>query len=92
MKALLGELAQGREIIHVLCEANAKDMLAYNLKKTDNLQRRKTPVLCVSTGISYDSVGEASKATAVAPGAISRCINNKQKTANGLLFKKETNV
>lgn len=86
MRHCLAELVQNRTINHIECKASPKDMLAFNLKKAKNLKVHKRPVLCVSNGIQYNSIQEASKALGVQSGAISRCANGKQHTTKGMKF------
>ena len=51
------------------------------------LNNRKTKsVYCISTGRTYTSVTDTSKATGIASSEISRACNGKRKHANGLRF------
>ena len=46
--------------------------------------RKKTPVLCVTTGERYESAKQASEVTGIDNGSINRCCNGKRKSAGKL--------
>ena len=49
---------------------------------------RKTPVLCVETGVIYETVMGAAKAVNGNRGCIHECIKGNRKTASGYHWKK----
>ena len=56
----------------------------YNPEEKINIikqKRKKTPVLCVTTGEIFSSSFEASKITGVDNGSICKCCNGKRKSA-----------
>lgn len=44
---------------------------------------KKKPVLCVETGVIYDSGAQAAKALNISKGNLSSCLNGKRNTAGG---------
>lgn len=56
-----------------------------NLKKYSKGKRRR--VLCVDTGIPYDSIAEAEKENHVSPGKITMVAQGKRKKAGGYRWK-----
>ncbi len=91
MEEALAPFMKGRKIDYIYASANQMDILKFNAKKAKNLKVHKRPVLCISTGISYSSIQEASKALGVRPGAISRVCSNKQHTTKGYKFSYKDN-
>jgi len=86
MQDCLAELVQNRTILHIECKASQMDVLKFNAQKAKNLKIYKRPVLCVSNGLSYNSIQEASKALGVQSGAVSRVCSGKQHTTRGMKF------
>lgn len=69
------------------CEAISKALTGK--KKTpeairnNQLAQHRKPVICVETGIQYESLSEAERQTGILGETISRCCRGKQKTASG---------
>ncbi len=87
MQDCLAELVQNRTIIHVECEASQMDVLKYNAQKAKNLKAYKRPIICISTGVKYDSIQRAAKDLGLSSSAISRCAKGFQHTTKGYKFK-----
>lgn len=81
------------EVDHI--DRNRKNNHVSNLRWTtrqgniDNADQsgKSKRVLCVETGIIYDSTCEASRQTGIPQGNISRCCNGKHKTVGGFHWK-----
>lgn len=50
-------------------------------------EKQSVKVICVETGIIYDSGKQASDSTGISRACISRCLTGKQKTAGGYHWK-----
>lgn len=57
-------------------------------KMSEANAERKTPVLCVETGISYDGIRQAARETGLRVSGISNCIYGWSKTCGGFHWKK----
>ena len=90
MQDCLAELVQGRKILHVVCEPTPNDIYNYNIKKAKNLGDNKISIICVNNNKAYESISKAARALGLDPGAISKCISNKQESTNGFRFIKTT--
>ena len=87
MRECLKELTMGRKVISIECEMSAKDIEAFNKKKAENLKTNPKKVVCLKTSMPYASIQEASIATGLDAGAISRCVNKKQNSTKGMRFR-----
>ncbi len=88
MQNALSELVQGRKILYVVCEPSATDTYNHNIKKIENLGNHKIRILCENNSLIYESIKEAATALGLDPGAVSKCVNGKQRTTGGYSFRK----
>jgi len=87
----LSPYLNGRKIIHINCKMNKTDEYKKIKHLIDNSKKRSKPIVCITTQIEYQSIKEASKALGLDAGAISRCVNGKQKSTKGYIFKYKEN-
>lgn len=53
----------------------------------ESVKKRLKPVICIETGIEYESVKQAGELTGIAPTAISEVINGHRTKAGGYTFE-----
>ena len=79
---------EGRLVKYIICEPTQVDMLKIKTKRASNLKSSRTAIKCINNGKEYKSIREASEDLGLDAGGISRCINDKQSTTGGYVFKK----
>ncbi len=82
-------IVDGRKVLYIMCEENSSDIAKRKAKIADRNKTKRTAVVCTNNSKRYESILEASIELNLDPGAISRCISNKQKTTKGFGFKKD---
>lgn len=72
---------------HTVSEYTRKKLMSENVCRKRNANIPKRPVVCVETGIVYESARVAQRQTGINQSSISKVCNDKLKTAGGLHWK-----
>lgn len=64
------------------------DNCNYGTRNDRTTEKNKRPVICVETGIVYDSCTSAAEAMGVGKTAISNCVNGRSKSCSGYTWRK----
>lgn len=59
----------------------------YNINYGTRTRRISKPIICIETGVIYNSVSDASKSLLIEDGNICKCCKGKIKSAGGLHWK-----
>ena len=81
-----------RKLLYYICEENDEDVKIRNERLKNQAKNNQIPIIRVSgsgTMKYFDSIREASLASNISESSISKCINKKQASAGGYVFKRE---
>ena len=80
-------MIEGRKVIKILCEPNGQDKHNQRERKREMGKKNAKPIVCTSTGKTYDSIREASKEMDIKANAIGKVCRGEIKSTNGHTFK-----
>lgn len=75
------------EIPHTTCKEETYKKISAKLKGKNNNPLLSNRVMCVETGIIYQSIREAERTNNYPRGSLSNCLRGKNKTAQGFHWK-----
>ena len=78
----------GRKVISMTCEKNAQDKFKDRERLRKIAKANRKAIYCENNDTAYQSITDAANALGLSESAISKCINGKQKSTKGYVFKK----
>ena len=91
MQSQLEDIVGRRKVLYIICEPNRVDLLKIKGQMKELGKKRKKPVVCITNGVTYPSISEASLALGLGVGAISKCASGKQHSTQGHTFSFKDN-
>ena len=78
---------EGRKVIKVLVEPNGQDRHNERERKRNMGKANAKPIVCTSTGKTYNAIIEASKEMGIRANSIGKCCRGQLKSTSGHTFK-----
>lgn len=82
-----------RKLVYYVCEENNEDEEKRASRLRETAKNRRIAIMR-TTGAGtikyYDSIKEAAEDSGLSYSSVSKCVNGKQKSAGGFIFKRRT--